>query len=132
MHTFAGKSAVALSILEGTAPEETTNADQGNTRHKISPGDSIGLHKSRSIGVSDGVESEKKGSKSFVRGGYGGGSEDPVVRSPVMLELGAEVPAHAASTCGRAVQLPVPDTWEEPEVREAAVSHFFSPAAFRL
>lgn len=131
MRTFAGNSAVAISIIGGGAPEETKNADhRKTTRHKVSPGDSIALHKSRSTDVSDGVEPEKKGSKSFVRGGYGGGSEDPVVRSPVMLEFGEEAPAHAASTCGRAAQLPVPDTWDEPEVREAAASHFFKSCCF--
>lgn len=120
MNTFAENPAFAQSILGGKhAPEEIINADHRNTRHRVSPGDNIGLQKARSIAVCNDVGSEKKGSKSFLRGNYGG-SENPVVRSPVMLEMGAEVPAHAASTCGRAVQLPVPDAWDEPEVREAA------------
>lgn len=51
-----------------------------------------------------------------MRGNFGG-NEDPVTQSPVMLEFGAEVPAHAASSSGRAVQLPVPDKWDNSEAR---------------
>ena len=113
MRTFAGNSAFAQSILGGNAPEGTINADHNNARHKVSPGKNVGLQNAQRIDVGNDVESEKK---------CFGGSEDPVVRSPVMLEFGTEVPAHTASTCGRAVQLPVPDAWDEPEVREAAAS----------
>lgn len=123
MHTFAGQPAFALSILGGNTPEETLNADHSKTRHTASPGDSVGLQKARSNDVSDDVDSEKRSSKSFVRGSHGG-SDDAVIRSPVMLEFGAEVPPHAASTCGRAVQLPIPDTWEETEVRDAVASPY--------
>lgn len=47
-----------------------------------------------------------------------------------MLEFGAEVPAHAACSSGRAVQLPVPEKWDNPEVRvsepaDAAPCDFF-------
>ena len=123
MHTFAGQPAFANSILGGSALEETLNADHSKTRHTVSLGDSVGLRKARSTHVSDDVDSEKRTSTPFVRGNYGG-SEDAVIRSSVMLELGAEVPAHAASTCGRAVQLPIPDTWEETGVRDAVASPY--------
>lgn len=49
--------------------------------------------------------------------GNGDGRHDfHVVRSPVMLEFGAELPGHAASACGRAVQFPIPNGWDDPEV----------------
>lgn len=49
--------------------------------------------------------------------GAGSGIEDPVVRSAVMLEFEAEAPRHAPGAYVRAVQFPIPDEWNDLEVR---------------
>lgn len=44
--------------------------------------------------------------------------EEPVIQSAVMLRFGAEVPSFvAAGKCGRTVQFPIPDDWNDSEVR---------------
>lgn len=44
--------------------------------------------------------------------------EDPVIQSAVMLRFGAEVSSLVATgKCGRTVQFPIPDDWNDPEVR---------------
>ena len=43
--------------------------------------------------------------------------EEPVAHSAVMLRFGAEVPSlSAAGKCGRTVQFPIPDDWNDAEV----------------
>lgn len=54
----------------------------------------------------------------MVIGGQEGEKEDPVVQSAVMLRFGAELPfLVAAGKCNRTVQFPIPDDWNDPEVR---------------
>lgn len=51
-------------------------------------------------------------------GGEENMDEDPVMQSAAMLRFGAEVPSLvAAGKCSRTVQFPIPDDWNDPEVR---------------
>lgn len=44
------------------------------------------------------------------------GIEDPIVRSAVMHEFEAEAPRHAPGAYVQAIQFPIPDEWNDPEV----------------
>lgn len=57
-----------------------------------------------------------------------GGNGIHVLRSPVMLEFGAELPGHAASSSGRALQFPIPNGWDDPEVKTKTTC----PAVFEI
>lgn len=132
MRSVAEDTASSRAIIgECTQKENGVNATYDSVLNVGSSGSTVGLNDPGSIGAIRGVGGAEERSASPVDRGRGG-DENPVIRSAVMLEFGAHMPGHAASACGKTVQFPIPDEWDNPEVRMRIRSRAFFRDVFSV
>lgn len=106
LHNVAQFSAASNPISSRAAEEEEGESGHSDTQSTTNGKATPETNVATSISSSGGGDEEKY-------------NEDPVIQSAVMLRFGAEVPSLvAAGKCGRTVQFPIPDDWNDPEVRE--------------
>ena len=104
LHEVAQFSAASNPITSRAAEQEEGESGHSDTQSTTNGKTTHETNITTSISSSGGGNEEKE-------------DEDPVIQSAVMLRFGAEVPSLvAAGKCGRTVQFPIPDDWNDPEV----------------